>query len=607
MFTADRLRSVSDDNLLLSADAVDTDVHDVSRPDPIAPGTIIDDRYRLVERLARGGMSWVFLAEQTNIRRRVAIKVIRKRYSEDEIINARVRREARALAHVRHPNVVAVHDVGVTEGGQAFIVMELVDGPSLADVLREEDSLGIERSLQLLLQIARALAAVHTRGMVHRDLKPGNVLLARDDGYEQAKVGDFGLAKVIRDRSALDSFRTRAGTILGTPEYMAPEQVQGAEVDHRADIYSFGCLAFEMLTGAPPFVGDEMSVLYKHLHDAPPGLPGGLAPARGAPALNTLIARCLAKKPRDRFSDAIGLYSALLDAADACGVPRHRLRLVESLHRDPAYTAVQATQRTELIQTPSPRLQRWLVVAVVAVLAAIAGVVGERYLMTSAGGDPAGAPLRSPLLVHSSPPGATVELDGRAVGVTPLAVPGVADGRHQVRIVLDGYEPIDRAITVDPGERLVDVRLAAERIDRRVRSSPAGARVYVDGALVEGATPVTIEVEPDEFYQLRLEKDGFAPAVVNLTPEHEGTVEAYLEPETQPVGYVWVDSGDMADIWINGAPSGFVSPSTGIRLRTGEHQVELRDSTGRRSQPVSVSVERGAHVHVRLSLPGGGG
>ncbi len=571
------------------------------RPRTVRPGEIVNGRYRVLRRLARGGMSRVYLAEQINIERQVALKIIRAQYAQDRVIASRLRREARALAAVDHPNIVTVHDLGEAPTGEPYIVMELVEGPSLADIVRQEGRLDAERALALLLQIARALAAVHAHGIVHRDLKPDNVLVrTTSSGIEVAKVGDFGLAKVIENRAALETFHTRAGTVLGTPEYMAPEQVRGGEVDHRADIYSFGCMTVELLTGHPPYAGDELAVLYKHLHDEPPTLAsrGVIGPA----GIESVIRRCMARSADDRYPDAVALYRALLDVAKQNGISKQTLRLVETLHDDMAYAAAQE-------QPPTPqakrqrRLERGLAIALAMVLSALASVLAARALA-----DPqaqaqvaANGPL---LIVTTTPPGARVAIDGADLGVTPLATHSIAAGAHRIELRHAGYDPVERQVSVNASSGAeIEVQLPAPSRHIAVTTVPAGATLFLDGSPLQGQTPTEIQVDSDEFYQLRAEKDGFAPGIVDLTPDDHGeTLEIPLEPAHRDIGYLWIDSNHIADVYIDGAPTGLTTPTFGIDLPIGEHEVQLRDSSGARSRPLHVNLARGQHEHLRLNL-----
>jgi serine/threonine-protein kinase len=260
--------------------------------------------YRVIERLGDGGMGMVYIAEHALIGKRVAVKVLRGEYGATPQLVERFFNEARVTSSIRHPGIVEVFDFGYTETAQPYIVMELLEGRSLATRLAGGQKLPIAEALSIARGIASALAAAHARGVVHRDLKPDNVFLVPDpDGGDgRVKLLDFGIAKLGGDPSGA---RTRTGLILGTPQYMSPEQCRGASAcDHRSDLYSLGCVLFEMIAGRPPFVGDFAELLAGHLNAPPPTL---AAP----PEIRALVSRLLAKDPTQRPRSAALLGAEL--------------------------------------------------------------------------------------------------------------------------------------------------------------------------------------------------------------------------------------------------------------------------------------------------------
>ena len=276
-------------------------------------GETIAGRYRLEGVLGRGGMSSVYWAHDSVLERDVAVKVLHEQLSGDPDHVERFRREARAIASLSHPNIVTVVDRGQVEGSE-FIVFELVRGLNLKDFLDGRTDVPVAQALGLALQAARGLSFAHERGVVHRDVKPQNVLV-NDEGV--AKVTDFGIA-----RSSVDDELTQTGTILGTSDYLSPEQAVGQHVDERADQYSLGVLLYELLTGAPPYNGESpVAVAMKHVHDPVPS-----ARARRPDVslrVDALIQRAMAKNPDDRYRS----MAALVVALEAClaeegGVPR---------------------------------------------------------------------------------------------------------------------------------------------------------------------------------------------------------------------------------------------------------------------------------------------
>ena len=268
-------------------------------------GRVIDDRYRIIELLGEGGMGAVFVAEHLKLRKQVALKTIRAEFAANSQAEARFAREALATAQIDHPHVASAVDFGHLPEGGAYLVIQLVRGESLASRL-ERGPLGVADLCQLGAQVADALAAAHAAGIVHRDLKPDNILLERRaEGTIHAKVLDFGIARVADDGAVADTGQplTRAGAVIGTPGYMAPEQAVGGAVDHRVDLYALGVILWESCTGQPLWSADTLTEMFMaqigrpapSLLAATPGLP---------PALAQLIDQLLARKPDERPASA---------------------------------------------------------------------------------------------------------------------------------------------------------------------------------------------------------------------------------------------------------------------------------------------------------------
>jgi tRNA A-37 threonylcarbamoyl transferase component Bud32 len=265
--------------------------------DPLI-GRTLDGRFEVRRPLGKGGMGTVYRALQISVDREVAVKVVHPRLANDRQAAKRFLREARLASRLNQPNVVQVIDFGQTDDGVLYLVMELLRGRTLASELGGERRFSVRRAITIGLQLCDALEAAHAQGIVHRDLKPGNIVVLDDPpGRDLIKVLDFGLAKsLIADTSQV----TNTDAILGTPLYMSPEQVQGKPSDQRGDLYSLGCILFELLSGAPPFVDESVNmILAKHLGEAPPPLPAHV-PAR----LRALIDQLLAKDPETRVQTA---------------------------------------------------------------------------------------------------------------------------------------------------------------------------------------------------------------------------------------------------------------------------------------------------------------
>ncbi|MFF8260940.1 protein kinase [Streptomyces virginiae] len=265
-------------------------------------GLVGDGRYRLTHRLGRGGMAEVFAAEDVRLGRTVAVKLLRADLAEDPVSKARFTREAQSVAGLNHHAVVAVYDSGEDRVGPntvPYIVMELVEGRTIRDLLLSAEAPGPEQALIIVSGVLEALAYSHQHGIVHRDIKPANVIIT-DAGA--VKVMDFGIARALHGGQAT---MTQTGMVMGTPQYLSPEQALGKAVDHRSDLYATGCLLYELLALRPPFTGETpLSVVYQHVQDAPVP-PSQLPEGHHIPQeLDGLVMRSLAKDPDDRFQSA---------------------------------------------------------------------------------------------------------------------------------------------------------------------------------------------------------------------------------------------------------------------------------------------------------------
>jgi serine/threonine-protein kinase len=266
--------------------------------------------YRIEERIGRGGMGLVYRAEHLNLRRRAAIKIIAPELAETSGFHERFNREARIAAALQHPNIVTVYDAG-DEDGLLYLAMQYIEGSDLSSVLRSQGRLRPYRALDVCRQVAAALDAAHAQGLIHRDVKPANVLIEGRTAF----LTDFGLTKRIE---GTQTNLTKAGDVVGTIHYVAPEQIEGGRVDARTDIYSLGCLVYHCLTGELPFARDtDVAVIYAHLSEEPPRissvrpeLPGGL---------DAVIAKALEKAPERRFQTCADLMSAARSVIDAAG------------------------------------------------------------------------------------------------------------------------------------------------------------------------------------------------------------------------------------------------------------------------------------------------
>jgi len=278
----------------------------------VEQGTLVQGRYRLLGLLGRGGMGEVWRAEDEALGRQVAVKCLRAGALQHDPGQARLqlerfRREARVAAGLQHPGITVVHDFG-DAGGAPYLVMELLDGRDLGQVLDDLPGrrMSLAEAVDTARQIASALAYTHARDVIHRDLKPANLIRTSDGGI---KICDFGIAR-LRGAGGPTSRFANAGSPVGTPRYMSPEQINEDDLDARSDLYSFGCVLYELLVGAPPFtVGDPLVIMLDH-RDTPPRPPRGLRPSIPE-ELERIVLSLLAKHPEDRPADAMAVLRAL--------------------------------------------------------------------------------------------------------------------------------------------------------------------------------------------------------------------------------------------------------------------------------------------------------
>ncbi len=281
----------------------------------VEEGTLIDGRYKVISRLGAGGMAEVFLAQDQQLGRKVALKLLHRRFSEDPDFVERFRREAQSAAGLQHPNVVSIYDRGAYDGTY-YIAMEYLAGPSLKQLIRQQAPLEPLRAIEITIQILKAARFAHRRGVIHRDLKPHNVIV--DDG-DHAKVTDFGIAR------AGASDMTETGSIMGTAQYLSPEQAQGVAVSPASDLYSVGVILYELLTGRLPFDAESaVTIAIKHVSE-PPVSPRQINP-KIPPELEQVVLWTLNKNPADRPADADALISALeaVRATILAGAPSER-------------------------------------------------------------------------------------------------------------------------------------------------------------------------------------------------------------------------------------------------------------------------------------------
>jgi serine/threonine-protein kinase len=472
-------------------------------------------RYDVKKLLGAGGMAAVYLAEEIGLDRPVAIKVLPPELSRDEGLVARFQREAKTAAKLDHPHIIPIHRVE-SEAGLHYFVMKYVPGRSLDDLL-EAERVPIDVATRILREAASALGHAHARGVVHRDVKPANIMLDADD---RVVLTDFGISK-----AGESTHLTQTGTIIGTPHYMAPEQALGGEIDGRADQYALGIVAYQMLTGQCPFLGDSAhTIIYRHIHDVPPPV-GARRP--DVPAhLADAVAAALSKDPAERFATMEEFARAL--AGDAAALPRRpsapgprppATGRSSAGQPTPSRAATVALDAEGRVTAARPRRMH---LAVAASLAGAIVVVGSAWMAMKRESTP------TPTLAQAPLPVVVDSASERERSAASTEGPGPrAEGRAA------GALPEGRAARAEPKEPVR--RAAAARAPLTVASEPYGT-LFIDDVEI-GDTPVANhQLEVGRRYRIKVVREGYRSKGETIAVEGPNPIRLryILEPGGQP-------------------------------------------------------------------------
>jgi serine/threonine-protein kinase len=499
-------------------------------------GQIVAGKYRLLEILGEGGMGVVYLTEHELIEKKVALKVLRREYSAKSELVQRFKQEAISASRIKHPNVLDVFDFGQLENGSFFLAMEYLQGRDLAAELEQNTVIDPVLAVRLALQMCRALGSAHSRGVVHRDMKPENVFLHRtEDGDEIVKIVDFGIAQLRgrddqKQEPAVRRRLTRTGVIFGTPEYMSPEQAAGRNADLRVDIYALGVILYEMFTGAVPFTGDSfMAVLSAHLTQPVPPIRSWAPELDISQELEAAVMKSLAKNPDERYQSMSELAQALQQAPEGrMAAPLAALLPIPKVTHDtfrpargtaaataphfvlgpvgsnvpaddlniPVSISTEEDTASSFGQATAPR-RRWLIALLSAVvLTSVAMVV---WLRTSRGTE-----VFAKQVKRAVPSVMAVTLGTSAAPKDPLADTGVGTS----------------ASSATAAEKLVTLNVSTE---------PAGALLFKGGFQVCDSTPCSLTVSPGEAMELEGRKGTFK-GLLKVLAQRDQSVNIVLIP-----------------------------------------------------------------------------
>ena len=492
---------------------------------------LLGGRYELDGVVGRGGMAEVYRARDIRLDRIVAIKTLRADLARDQIFQARFRREAQSAASLNHPSIVAVYDTGedmATGVPVPYIVMEYVDGRTVRDLLQEGHRLLPERSLEIIDGVLRALEYSHQAGIVHRDIKPGNVMVTRNGDI---KVMDFGIARAMSDAQAT---MTQTAQVIGTAQYLSPEQARGDRVDARSDLYSAGCLLYELLTGRPPFTGDSpVAIAYQHVRENP--VPPSRVDPDVPPWADAIVLKAMAKSPADRYQSAAEMRADLQRAASGMPVSAPTTRLDNYPRTQRMGTGAMMAGTTQIPPVDDydypggdydrggrggGGARRWVpwILGLVLVIGVVAGVA---YYLLAGGGKTYAVPL-----VNNEP---------------------VATAQTQIKAAHLRSTVIDQA-SANVNKGLV------------IKSSPAEGNNVAANTLVTlyvstGAAPVAVpnvEGKQQSAAETTLQNDGFA---VVIQPDTTSTEPAGTVVSQDPIGGTTVAPGSKVTLSVSGAAS----------------------------------------------------
>ena len=550
-------------------------------------GSTFAGRYRIIKELGRGGMGTVYEVQDKDVNEKIAIKVLNLDVSIDATTTDRFRNEIIIASKITHPNVCRLYDFK-QDAGLSYITMEYVPGEDLKSMINNEGQLSVKKTLDIARQICEGLSAAHRLGIVHRDLKPQNIRVNR---HGEVRIMDFGLARSIEAKGITDT-----GTLIGTPEYMSPEQAIGGEADRRADIYSLGVILFEMLTGTLPFEGETAaSLALKHKTEPPPN--PRVMNSKIPEELNALILKCLEKSRKTRFQDVEEILA--------------ELKKIEAHLTSPKKSPLvkRTTAKIQGSGMPSYAVIMGIILGVMILITGFLLIRNMILAKNDKGLKPTGQ--MGSLKITSEPRGAEVYVDDDEVprGLTPFEIE-LTEGKHKIRLERSGYQVEVKTVQISAQEPVRREFTLKPVYELKITSNPSEAKVWIDGKY-KGQTPIPSLEWPRDSCRLKIAKDGWRTeeGLRSLSPgQNEIHVDLTmarfsLSITTEPPGAsVTIDDRQQEKTPVD-IP--VLPGSHKIRIEKEGYQTIVRQITLDKDEEVREVLVQAAPVNIRLSaFPG---
>lgn len=548
-------------------------------------------RYKIESILGEGAMGIVFKAHDPIIKRTVAIKVIKVTEgvseSEKKEFYERFYREAQISGTLNHPNIVGIYDIG-EEQGMPYIAMEFIEGRTLSEFISEQGRLDIESAVKILSQVASALDYAHKKGIVHRDIKPGNIMIGEDT---RCKIMDFGIAKL------QNSSLTQTGAFLGTPSYSSPEQITEGIIDHRSDIFSLGTVTYEMVTGGLPFKGQTLSsILYKIAHEPPEKIDNAEQFGINTAAWNKLFTRVFSKNPNERFQGSKEFSSEFARAVTLTSSQKSRIRKLLVEHAVDTDTAIDKQlyrneyeiERAKHVQVKEKKSKKGVFIWLFIVIALIVGVTGANYFTNGEILKEFNTPIKKMFIsniekeftIITDPEGAEISIDNKVIGKTPnpFILKEEEGAKKTITLVKENYLPFTiEPIISNEVQTKYNIKLKSKLENITILTDPPQINFTVDSGEEVYITPKDLNLDTTISHTIKFFAEGYLDETVYLKPG-EILEKVNMKSIAKP-GYVIIDTSYPVNFYIrengNWVDKGVVGSNKKLDFDAGNYTFKL--------------------------------